>query len=114
MGPVPKGARCFKAVAGVNEGGETESIVEISFDHAMGLHGKDLGKGSAIRDFEVVTKSGEAFGTEATISGERVLLRAPVEAEEIESVRYLVSYTYKGAMIYNSAELPMGPFELRI
>ena len=114
MGPVPKGARCFKAVAGVSENGETESIVELSFDHAMGLMSKDLGKGSAIRDFEITDKDGKVHETEATISGDRVLLRVAIEAEEIDSVRYLVSYTYKGAMIYNSAELPMGPFELKV
>ncbi len=114
MGPVPTTIRCFKAVAGVTEGMESESIVEISFDHAMGLHSRDLGKGSEIKNFEVVSRDGEVFDAEATISGERVLLRVAMEAEEIESVRYLISYTYKGAMIYNSAELPMGPFELKV
>ena len=113
-GPVARSFRCFKAVAGVTEDAETESIVEISFDHAMGLHSRDIGKGSAIKDFEVVTKSGGICGAEATVSGDRVLLRVGVDAEEIDSVRYLMSYTYTGAMIYNSAELPMGPFELKV
>ncbi len=114
MGPVPTGVRCFKAVAGVTEVSETESIVEISFAHAMGLQSRDIGKGSGIKDFEVVSKDGRLHEAEATISGDRVLLRVAIEAEEIDSVRYLVSYTYNGAMIYNSAELPMGPFELKV
>ncbi|MBQ7658324.1 MAG: hypothetical protein IJS16_05005, partial [Butyrivibrio sp.] len=90
------------------------STVEIMFDHADGMVARDIGKGTEIRDFVVVDDKGKETEVKAEIIGEKIRLQTNLKADKIKKVRYLVAYTYSGAMIYNKANLPMGPFELDV
>ena len=49
-----------------------------------------------------------------TIEGSKVMLQTALKADKVRKVKYLVSYTYNGAMLYNKANLPMGPFEIEV
>ena len=82
--------------------------------HADGLVARDIGKGSEIKDFEVIDNKGNIQEVEAEITGNKIQLKTGIKADKISKVRYLVKYTYSGAMLYNSANLPMGPFELPV
>ncbi|MCR5404641.1 MAG: hypothetical protein K6E91_12610 [Butyrivibrio sp.] len=86
--------------------------IELTFTHCAGLCSRALDKGEEIKDFEIVDADGKITNARAFIQGEKIILRTKVGADKIMGIRYLVSYTYKGAMIYNSAGFPMGPFEI--
>lgn len=88
------------------------ATIELTLTHCAGLHTKALDKGEEIDDFEVVLDDGTRKKAPATISGEKIILQTEAKAENISRILYLDSYTYNGAMIYNRAELPMGPFEM--
>ncbi len=107
-GPVP--VRAKATGAGFKRG----SVVEVSLDHAEGLVARDIGKGEVIQDFVLVDDTGKEHRAEAEIEDKKVILRSSLRAGSIKKVRYLVSYTYSGAMIYNKANLPMGPFEMEV
>jgi sialate O-acetylesterase len=109
-GPTPIPVSVKATGSGLMKG----ATVEISFDHADGMVARDLGKGSEIRDFVVVDDKGKEYEAKAKIVGEAIQLQTNLKAEKIKKVKYLVSYTYNGAMIYNKANLPMGPFELDV
>ena len=110
MGPVPIPVSVKVSGSGLMKG----STVEILLDHADGLVARDIGKGDAIRDFVVVDDKGKEVEAEAKIEGNKVLLQTNLKADKVKKVKYLVSYTYSGAMIYNKANLPMGPFEIEV
>lgn len=107
-GPVPVMARARGL--GFGRG----SCVEITLDHSEGLVARDIGKGMEILDFVLVDDKNAEHKAEAEIKDKQILLRTSLTAENIRKVRYLVSYTYTGAMIYNRANLPMGPFEMEV
>ncbi len=109
-GPTPIPISVKASGSGLMKG----STVEIAFDHADGLVARDIGKGSEIRDFVVVDDKGKEYKTEAKVEGNKILLQTSLKADKVKKVRYLVSYTCFGAMIYNKANLPMGPFELNV
>jgi sialate O-acetylesterase len=114
--------------ARITDSGAEGTSIEISFTHAAGLVARDIGKGLDLRDFMVVDADGKELEAKAGIiepvadDGEvaaknadsKILLKSDLSADKIKKVRYLVSYTYSGAMIYNKANLPMGPFELDV
>jgi sialate O-acetylesterase len=116
------------ASARITDSGAEGTSIEISFTHAAGLVARDIGKGLDLRDFMVVDADGKELEAKAGIiepvadDGEvaaknadsKILLKSDLSADKIKKVRYLVSYTYSGAMIYNKANLPMGPFELDV
>ena len=62
----------------------------------------------------VIDDKGACHEAKAQIGQNKVLLKTSVRPDRIKKIRYLVSYTYSGAMIYNRANLPMGPFELDV
>ncbi|WP_024866318.1 sialate O-acetylesterase [Butyrivibrio sp. FCS014] len=100
-------------IIGTEDGADKEEgRIEISFDHAAGLVARDIGKGSRISDFKIVDETGKEYDADAKIVGSSVILRTDLPADRIKKVRYLVDYTYHGAMLYNKANLPMGPFEI--
>ena len=107
-GPIATGARI------VNSGWIKDTLIEVTFDHAEGLVARDIGKGSEIRDFVIVDNKGKEHEAIAKISDDKIQLQTDVKAKDIKNVRYLVAYTYTGAMIYNKANLPMGPFEIEV
>ena len=80
----------------------------------LGLIARDIGKGATIRDFIVVDDKGKEVEADVTIEGSKVLLQTSLKADKVKKVKYLVSYTYSGAMLYNKANLPMGPFEIEV
>jgi sialate O-acetylesterase len=90
------------------------TTIEIELSHADGLIARDIGKGSEIKDFEVVDTKGNIQEVKAEIENNAIRLSTALKADKINKVRYLVKYTYSGAMLYNSANLPMGPFELPV
>jgi sialate O-acetylesterase len=90
------------------------TVIEISLSHADGLIARDIGKGSEIKDFEVVDDKGAIQKVDAEIADNKIRLKTGMKADKISKVRYLVKYTYSGAMLYNSANLPMGPFEISV
>ncbi len=107
-GPVPVSARA------VGSGFGRTGTVEITLDHADGAVSRDIGKGTELRDFVVIDDKGACHEAKAQIGQNKVLLKTSVRPDRIKKIRYLVSYTYSGAMIYNRANLPMGPFELDV
>ncbi|MCR5671947.1 MAG: hypothetical protein K6G10_13155 [Butyrivibrio sp.] len=107
-GPVPVSAKI------VESGLLKDTVIEIALDHADGLKAKDLGKGKSIEDFEIVDTKGNVQKATAEISGEKIKLKSNLKADKVAQVSYLISYTYHGAMLYNSSDLPMGPFKLDI
>ena len=90
------------------------TTIEIELSHADGLIARDIGKGSEIKDFEVVDNKGNITLGDAEILDGKLLIKTAIKADKVSKVRYLVKYTYSGAMLYNSANLPMGPFEIPI
>ncbi len=88
--------------------------IEITLAHADALVARDIGKGNEIRDFEIVDDKGKITEASAEIAEGKILLKTGVKPEKIRKVRYLVKYTYSGAMLYNKANLPMGPFEIEV
>lgn len=107
-GPTPTSAKIATA------GHCKDTTIEIELSHADGLVARDIGKGSEIRDFEVIDNKGKIQEVEAEIVNNVIRLSTALKADKISKVRYLVKYTYTGAMLYNSANLPMGPFELPV
>ncbi len=124
-GPVPERARRSEKEPGT-------VVVELS--HAAGIHADSCSKGRDIRDAEVVTADGTVFpasaelvqgGMPANGTEERdtdgcgadracLLIRCNDRTVQPERVRYGFHSILKGALIYNGAELPMSPFELKI
>jgi sialate O-acetylesterase len=88
--------------------------IEVVLDHADGLVARDIGKGPELKDFEIVDVKGKVSEAEANIVDGKLCLKTDVKAEKIAKLRYLVKYTYTGAMLYNKANLPMGPFEINV
>ncbi len=107
-GPVPVSAKA------ANSGWIKGSVVDITFDHADGLVSRDIGKGSEIRDFVVVDDKGNETEAKAEIVDGKIQLQTALKADKIKKVKYLVAYTYSGAMLYNKANLPLGPFEIEL
>ena len=114
-GPVPVNAKVSAS------GWKRGSQVQITLDHADGLVARDIGKGSVVRDFAVVDDKGicheaepEIICAKAPSQEAKIILKTTLKADKIKKVRYLVSYTYSGAIIYNKANLPMGPFEMDV
>lgn len=107
-GPTPVSAKI------VESGHFKGTTIELDLSHADGLVARDIGKGSEIKDFEVIDSKGNITPAEAEISDGKLFLKTNLKADKIEKLRYLVKYTYSGAMLYNSANLPMGPFELAV
>ena len=107
-GPVPVSAKA------ANSGWIKGSVVDITFDHADGLVSRDIGKGSEIRDFVVVDDKGNETEAKAEIVDGKIQLQTALKADKIKKVKYLVAYTYSGAMVYNKANLPLGPFEIEL
>lgn len=103
-GPVPVGC----------ETSEDKSMVTITFDHADGLKASDIGKGAEINDFKLLDAEGNEHEATAQIRDKTIILKSTDVPFEIKKVRYLVSYTYNGAIIYNGRNLPMGPFEIEV
>ena len=91
-----------------------DTTIEIELSHADGLIARDIGKGPEIKDFEVIDSKGNIQEVEAEITGNKIQLKTGIKADKISKVRYLVKYTYSGAMLYNRANLPMGPFQLDV
>ncbi|MBP3280285.1 MAG: hypothetical protein J6M44_15165, partial [Butyrivibrio sp.] len=91
-----------------------DTSIEIELSHADGLVARDIGKGPEIRDFEVIDNKGKITPAEAEILDGKLLIKTALKADKITKVRYLVKYTYTGAMLYNRANLPMGPFQLDV
>ena len=108
MGPVAVAAKA------ANSGWIKGSVVDITLEHAEGLVSRDIGKGTEIRDFVVVDDKGKELEVTAEIVEDRIQLQTSLKAEKIKKVKYLVSYTYAGAMLYNKANLPLGPFEIEV
>lgn len=107
-GPTPVSAKV------VESGHFKGTTIELDLSHADGLVARDIGKGSEIKDFEIIDNKGNITPAEAEISDGKLFLKTNLKADKIEKLRYLVKYTYSGAMLYNSANLPMGPFELAV
>ncbi len=107
-GPVPVSAKA------ANSGWIKGSVVDITFDHADGIVSRDIGKGSEIRDFVVVDDKGNETEAKAEIVDGKIQLQTALKADKIKKVKYLVAYTYSGAMLYNKANLPLGPFEIEL
>ncbi len=97
-----------------NSGWIKGSVVEIALDHADGLVARDIGKGAEIRDFVIIDDKGKELSVDAELVDRMVILKTTLKADKIRKVKYLVDYTYNGAMIYNKANLPMGPFEIEV
>lgn len=98
----------------VDSGHFKETTIELDLSHADGLIARDIGKGSEIKDFEIIDNKGNITPAEAEISGGKLLIKTSLKADKISKIRYLVKYTYTGAMLYNRANLPMGPFQLDV
>ncbi len=113
-GPVPEGAVIKTKDSSFSKEEKNSTLLEISFAHAEGLKVKDIGKGRQLKDFEVVDKEGNIYSATAEIKKEKIIVTAPLSEGKIDKVRYLVKYTYTGGMIYNGADLPMGPFEINV
>ncbi|WP_158589500.1 sialate O-acetylesterase [Butyrivibrio sp. CB08] len=107
-GPSPVAAKIAKS------GLIKDTLIELSLDHANGLVARDIGKGIEIKDFEIVDNKGNVSSAVAEISDEKILLKTSIKPDKIAKLRYLVKYTYSGAMLYNKANLPMGPFEIPV
>ncbi len=90
------------------------TLVEISFDHAQGLCSRDTGKGAELTDFKIVDDKGKEHEAKAEVVDDKVMLETHLKPEKIRKIRHLVSYTNTGALIYNKANLPLGPFELEL
>ena len=98
----------------VDSGHFKGTTIEIELSHADGLVARDVGKGSEIKDFEVIDNKGNLTPANAEILDGKLFVKTALKADKISKIRYLVKYTYSGAMLYNSANLPMGPFELPV
>ena len=107
-GPTPTSAKIATA------GHFKDTTIEIELSHADGLIARDIGKGPEIKDFEVIDNKGNIQEVEAEIVNNKIQLKTSLKADKISKVRYLVKYSYTGAMLYNGANLPMGPFELPV
>jgi sialate O-acetylesterase len=107
-GPTPVSAKILAS------GHFKDTTIEVALSHADGLIARDIGKGPEIKDFEVIDNKGNITPADAEILNGKLLIKTSLKADKISKVRYLVKYTYSGAMLYNSANLPMGPFELTV
>ena len=108
MGPVAESARILDA------DGDDGTLIEVSLTHADALVAHNIGKGEELRDFMVVDTDGNESEAKAEIEAGKIWLRTDIKADRISKLRYLVSYTYHGAMLYNRANLPLGPFEIDV
>jgi sialate O-acetylesterase len=91
----------------------TGSVIEIMLTHADGLYAASFDKGSELHDFMIEDRSGQLHEGKAVLEEHKVKLCINVKAQEIREIRYLYQDTNHGAMIYNSAGYPMGPFVWR-
>ncbi len=108
-GPEIESARILPASEMSLPDDEQGTMIELTLSHGEGLHSKALDKGDEIMDFEVVSYDGSQTPAMAVVSEEKIILRTAARAETIRQIRYMSGYTYKGGLIYNGADLPMGP-----
>ncbi len=108
IGPVAESACILDA------DGDDGTLIEVSLTHADALVAHNIGKGEELRDFMVVDTDGNEFEAKAEIEAGKIWLRTSLKADKVAKLRYLVSYTYHGAMLYNRANLPLGPFEIDV
>ncbi len=113
-GPEAVSLRVLDSIETSDLPGRDITTIELTLTHSHGLHLKDLGKGDILRDFEVVKDDGSSKEVSASIIDEKILLQTDVKADAIKEIRYLYTYTYHGAMIYNEADIPMGPFVMKL
>jgi sialate O-acetylesterase len=113
-GPEPESATVLDYSKDTGDINKKVTTIELAMTHCAGLHIKALDKGDEIKDFLVVSYDGTVSDASASVSGEKIILQTSARAGSIREIRYLDSYTYKGAMIYNSAGFPMGPFVLTV
>ena len=93
---------------------DNETAIELSLSHCKGLNSRALDKGEEIRDFKLVLDDGSLADTAVQIDGETILLTTNIVTSRIKEIRYLDDLTYNGALIYNAAGLPMGPFVMQL
>ncbi|SDZ90722.1 sialate O-acetylesterase [Lachnospiraceae bacterium NK3A20] len=90
--------------------GEGGVAVEIMLSHADGLFAASQDKGNVVKDFELQDESGTRYPAECRIADGHILLSAKAMSTTPRKVYWLYHNTNHGAMIWNSARLPMGPF----
>lgn len=86
----------------------TGSATRIRFDHADGLHLKNLAASAPVTGFELAGKDGKFHPAFARIEGAEVVLTAPQVAAPA-AVRYAWR-NFPAMSLYNGANLPAPPF----
>ena len=79
-----------------------------------GLYASSEEKGMEVKDFEVIGVDGTAVRPNVQVLDTMIILTAEEMTEEPAQVRYLWADTNEGALVYNSYDLPMSPFIMRV
>ena len=90
---------------------ESGFLVRIVLSHVTeGIYAHLSGKGSQIRDFELIDSQGKAYPAAVLLKEDCIELSCSDLAEAPVQVRYCYKNTSSGALIFNGTGLPMSPF----
>ena len=106
-GPVP-----IRAV--LTSRGSAGAAVRVELTHAEGLYADSTDKGAVIRDCELVDADGAIFPAEAVVKDSALIVVSESMTTRPVRVRYAYHNVMHGALVYNSAGLPMSPFVLDV
>ena len=71
-------------------------------------------KGMVVKDFEVIGVDGTVIRPNVQVLDTMIILTSDEMTEEPAQIRYIWADTNSGALVYNSYDLPMSPFIMRV
>ena len=79
-----------------------------------GLYASSEDKGMVVKDFEVIGVDGTVIRPNVQVLDTMIILTSDEMTEEPAQIRYIWADTNSGALVYNSYDLPMSPFIMRV